>query len=102
MTINTVYLPAPRDGSWNGGEQALFTYSLVPDPTSHISLDLHPRSGSIVTVIGRADDDADDSDPELSTIMQRGDAGALRVYTVRFGDGHESDAFEDELSEVDR
>jgi hypothetical protein len=96
-----VLLPAPRDGAWQPGEQAVFTYSLHNDPQSAIARELYPRSGSLVTVLRRVEDGPDD-DPDLATLAQSADAGALRVYGVRFPDGHEGDAFEDELSDFDR
>lgn len=100
---HTVTLPDPRDGNWEPGESAVFTYSLYNDPTSEIARELFPRSGSAVTVLRRGEDDApDDDDPEYATLAQRADAGALRLYVVRFSDGHEDEAFEDELSEAAR
>lgn len=96
---NIVILPEPRDGLWQEGERATFTYSLDNDAASSIAARLFPRSGSVVVVGGRCDDFAD-ADPELSTLAQRADAGALRVYSIRFEDGHEDSAFEDELSET--
>jgi len=89
-----------RDGEWREGERAAFTYSLAPDPNSEISRRLHGRTGSIATIVERARDGVDDTEPGLSTLTQRADAGMLRVYVVTFEDGAEEAAFEDELSEV--
>jgi hypothetical protein len=93
MTIDT---GSPRDGLWEAGERARFTYSLPFDPASEISARLHHRTGQIVTVIERGDDDGDGD-----TFKERAEAGALRVYEIRFPDGYVDTAFEDELQDVE-
>lgn len=82
---------------WEPGTQAVFTYSLAPDPTSEVSARLAHRSGTPVTVL--AEQDPDGVRAELPTLRERADAAALLTYRVRFADGHEDDAFEDELAE---
>lgn len=82
---------------WNSGEQAVFDYSLPNDPTSEIAARLHHRTGQIVTVLGEAEHDG--TEP---TFVERADAGAPIVYTIRFPDGHEDTAFEDEVLDLDQ
>jgi hypothetical protein len=102
MNDNTVELRTPlRDGQWSPDERAIFTYSLPFDENSDICGRLHHRTGETVTVIEL--NDRDQNEPwlrEMPTISGRADEGALVSYAVRFPDGHEDTAFEDELSEV--
>lgn len=92
----TIDLGNPRDGFWEPGERAIFTYSLAFDPASDIGARLHHRTGQAVTVVERGQDDCDDSG-EFATLAARADAASLRVYEIRFEDGHVDTAFEDEL-----
>jgi hypothetical protein len=93
-------LPAARDGRWAPGERAVFHYSLPFDENSEICARLHGRTGQIITVIREAESDANFE--ELPTFAERAEAACLAVYAVRFPDGHEDTAFEDELVEVVR
>lgn len=88
---------SPRRNQWNTGEEATFTYSLAFDASSDICTRLHHRSGQPVIVL--AEQDPDDSRKQFPTLAERADEGALVSYHIRFPDGHEDDAFEDELTE---
>lgn len=84
-----------RNDRWLAGQEAIFRYGLAPDPDSDISARLAHRSGETVEVLGESASDADfDAYP---TLQDRMNAGCLAVYLVRFDDGHEDIAFEDEL-----
>jgi hypothetical protein len=83
---------------WKPGQRATFTYSFAPDPASDISARLAHRTGQVVEVL--SEEDADKVRPEMPTLTERMDAGMPICYRVRFPDGHEDSAFEDELTEA--
>lgn len=76
------------------GTRATFTYSLPEDSASEISARLFHRTGETVETLRLNDHDA----WEGSTAAERMDEGVPLSYKVRFPDGHEDTAFEDELS----
>lgn len=81
---------------WSPGDVATFYYSLDPnDPSSEIAAELGHRSGQQVVVL--SENDADGIRANVPTFRERADEAALLTYAVRFPDGHEADAFEDEL-----
>lgn len=79
--------------NWAPGELAYFEYHCWRD---HKSSDAEAwyRDHQQVAIIGL---DGDDDCPDLATVAQRGAAGAAWVYRVRFPDGLEWSAVEDEL-----
>src|SRR5690242_20469538 len=77
--------------SWQPGESASYEYHCLESGGSQDAA-LWYRSHQRVTVLGRG---ADEDHP--GTFTERTADGCPRVYRVRFGDGYESDAFEDEL-----
>lgn len=83
---------------WKPGDTARFDYSLAFDPKSEVCAALHHRSGQTVTIV--AENDSDDVRSELATLAERAESGELITYEIRFPDGFEHDAFEDELTEV--
>lgn len=83
-------------GRWLIGSVAQFTYNCdTSDNSSHV--DLRDRSPAHVVVIGPPD-----VEPgwEHSTVEERDAACMPWVYPIRFEDGYESAAFEDELEVV--
>ena len=86
--------PYLREEEWKPGEQAWFEYHCTEAHDS-ADADLWYRSHQRVTVVGR--EQADGWDWPGSTMRERGEAGAPRAYKVRFKDGYERTAGEDEL-----
>lgn len=83
---------------WAPGETAWFEYACLE---SHESSDaeLWYHSHQQVVVLGRAEADGWDDYYAGSTFRERMEDGAPRAYTVRFVDGLEYTAMEDELVE---
>ena len=79
---------------FNPGDTAVFNYSLPFDYDSDICARLYHRSNQVVTVLGLG---ASDGDPD-ETPAERVEAGTPLVYIVKFPDGYEDCAFEDELT----
>lgn len=88
-------LPAPHKDSWEPGEQAHYEYHCLQSPDSS-DYHLWQRSHQPVQVLGPSPNAEDFSD-EYPTLKERGDEGVPKLYRVKFGDGHEDDAWEDEL-----
>ena len=83
-----------REDEWKPGETAWFEYHCTEsDDSADAKLWYH--SHQKVTVVGR--EQADGWDWPGSTMRERGEAGAPRAYKVRFKDGYEWTAGEDEL-----
>jgi hypothetical protein len=82
-----------QKNQWASGELAHFEYHCN---RAHNSADaeLWYRDHQIVTVLGDADSDRVE---ELDTLEKRGEAGMPLCYRVRFADGFEGCAVEDEL-----
>lgn len=76
---------------WEPGDRAFFEYHCLESPHSS-DAPLWYRSHQTVRVIGRGADDALEA-----PLPERLEAGMPRVYRVRFPDGYEADAVEDEL-----
>lgn len=94
-----IHMPGDIREQWQPGDTAVFHYSLDPnDAASDIAQRLGHRTGQAVTVLTEQDEDGNRA--EFPTFDERADAGALVTYRVRFPDGHEDDAFEDELRVV--
>lgn len=86
---------------WKPNEQAVFDYSLDPDdPSSEIARLIGHRTGQIVTVLDEQDPDRNRA--EFPTFAERGEAGAVVCYRIRFPDGLTYTAFEDELLDLDQ
>lgn len=83
----------PHKDNWSPGETAYFEYHCFQ---SHASGDaeLWYRSQQPVTVVA---DEGWDGPADLDTLAKRAQEGVPRVYRVRFADGLEHTAFEDEL-----
>lgn len=83
----------PYKEEWKPGETAHYEYHCLESPESS-DAHLWARSHQPVTVMHRHP-----SEPgyEDSTRAERASEGAPHVYRVKFGDGHEGDAWEDEL-----
>lgn len=79
---------------WQSGETAWFEYHCWESLESSDAL-AWLLSHQRVTIVGR--DPSKDDAWEGSTFDERWDAGQPKVYTVRFADGLEWTAFEDEL-----
>jgi hypothetical protein len=82
------------------GDTPLFEYHCNE---SHDSPDapVWYRSHQRVTVLKlNSDDDTPNLLAEFPTLRERGEAGAVLTYRVRFADGLEWDVFEDELTET--
>lgn len=91
-----VVLGVASTGEIAVGSSVLFTYNCdQSDGSAHAHL--RGRSPSIVTIVRLCE-----VEPgwECSSRSERDDAAMPWVYTVRFPDGLEDDAFEDELSEA--
>lgn len=82
---------------WAPGDAAYFEYHCLESPESGDAPAWY-HSHQRVTVLKEST-----SDGFLSTFAERAEAGEPKVYRVRFPDGLEWDAFEDELttSELD-
>jgi hypothetical protein len=77
--------------AWQPGDQAWFEYHCWEDDASNDAALWH-RSHQQVTVVGRGIDE------DLGgTFLERAEAGCPNVYGIRFPDGYEGAAFEDEL-----
>lgn len=85
----------PHRDQWNPGEQAHYEYhcNMQPDSSDY---HLYQRTQQPVTVQGLSPN-AEDFAEEYPTLGQRSEQGLPRVYRIRFNDGHEDDAWEDEL-----
>lgn len=88
--------PYWREEEWKSGEQAWFEYHCTEAHDS-ADADLWYRSHQQVVVLGRADSEGWWKEWDNSTMRERGEAGAPRGYQVRFKDGLERTAGEDEL-----
>lgn len=77
---------------WAPGERAFFEYHCWESLESK-DAPAWLRSHQEVSVLGRDDDDADDSE----SFDQRAENGQPKAYRVRFDDGLEWTALEDEL-----
>lgn len=77
---------------WDNGERAYFEYHCYESPQSG-DAEAWYHSHQEVTVLREAEHDGWAG----STMLERGAAGQPKVYKVRFADGLEWDAFEDEL-----
>lgn len=80
------------------GLRLWFEYHCWEDERSS-DADLWRRSHQIVDVIGLSPDADFFDGPGCETFDERCDNGCQNVYTIRFSDGFEKDAFEDELLE---
>lgn len=84
----------PPDGAreaWLPGDLAWFEYHCLESDDSADAALWH-RSHQQVMVLGRA------ADEDLGgTLLERAEAGCPNAYRIRFGDGHEGTALEDEL-----
>lgn len=87
-------LTPDHKGEWEEGERALFEYRCYEGVDSSDS-DLWARSHQTVTILGEADWEEDIGKDMTQT--ERIEAGVLKVYRIRFEDGHEGTAYEDEL-----
>jgi hypothetical protein len=76
---------------WPDGERAHFEYHCWENPASS-DAEAWYRSHQIVTVLGEARSDASGD-----TLLERAENGQPKAYRVRFDDGLEWTAFEDEL-----
>lgn len=83
-------LPAGLKNDWKRGEVAYFEYHCDKSPSSQ-DYPAYQHSHQAVKVLKIAERG------EGRTLMERGKNSMIRVYTVRFADGLEWDAFEDEL-----
>jgi hypothetical protein len=84
------------NGRFVDGSRLLFAYNCDrSDASAHVAW--HDRSGQSVTVVGRYDVDVG---WESSTRAERVDAAMPWVYLVRWDDGFEGGAFEDELTMI--
>jgi hypothetical protein len=81
---------------WSPGDGAWFEYHCWEDPKS-CDANLWYHSHQRVTVLGKADADGWHKGWDGSMMKDRAEAGAPRAYTVRFQDGYERTAGEDEL-----
>lgn len=93
---NKLMIVGERGGvkdDWTPGEIAYFEYHCNRQHGS-ADAELWYRDQQQVLVLG---DDDYDKVPELDTMEKRGEAGMPRVYRIRFSDGHEGSAVEDEL-----
>jgi hypothetical protein len=84
------YIAAHRE-TWPPGTTAWFEYHCWESPASGDAA-LWFRSHQQVTVLGR-----DEDENMGATMLDRADAGCPNVYIIRFADGHEGGAVEDEL-----
>ena len=85
-----------REEEWRPGEEAWFEYHCTESPDS-CDANLWYHSHQRVTVVGREQADGWHKGWDGSTMRERGEAGAPRAYRVRFRDGLEHTAGEDEL-----
>jgi hypothetical protein len=76
---------------WRPGDLAWFEYHCWEDDASSDAALWH-RSHQQVTVTRRGTDEN-----WGETLLDRAQAGCPNVYDIRFADGHEGPAFEDEL-----
>jgi hypothetical protein len=81
--------PAGQREQWQPGDAAWFEYHCLESPESADAPAWY-RSHQRVTVLRQREDYG-------GTATERGEAGCPNVYQVRFSDGLEWDAFEDEL-----
>jgi hypothetical protein len=88
------YSEAHKD-QWEPGDTAHFEYHCLMDPSSS-DYHLWKRTQQPVTVLG-LHPQGEDFRNELPTGAERADEGLPLTYQVRFGDGHEDSATEDEL-----
>lgn len=89
----TAAVEDPTKERWNPGETAHYEYHCLESPESS-DAHLWYRSHQPVTVLHR-----NEGEPEAEhmTKEERGEEGIPWTYRVRFRDGHEGDAWEDEL-----
>lgn len=83
-----------RKEHWEPGETAHFEYHCYESMDSQDS-DLWLRSHSKVKILGMAD--WEEEIGKDMTVQERVEEGILKVYQVRFADGHEGEVLEDEL-----
>ena len=77
--------------AWQPGDRAWYEYHCLESDDSADAALWH-RSHQQITVLGRG------ADEDLGgTFQERAEAGCPNVYQVRFADGYEGTAFEDEL-----
>lgn len=88
-----LYPEGHRD-CWKSGELAFFEYHCLMDSSS-ADFELWRRTQQWVTVVGLGE--CDDFSVEFPSGAERGAQGVPLYYSVRFGDGHEALAAEDEL-----
>ncbi len=85
--------PVPE--GWNPGDLAHFEYHCYEGEDS-ADAELWHRTHQQVTVISGPYSDPSFG-PPAGTAAERADNGLPFTYTIRFTDGHEGDAWEDEL-----
>lgn len=83
--------PDGRRESWRPGDHAWFEYHCFESDASLDAVVWH-HSQQVVTVLREAEHDGG-----WGSLDERAEAGTPKVYRVRFADGLEYDAFEDEL-----
>lgn len=98
--MSLLWITAASDGrreEWKPGDRAHYEYHCFESPES-TDAELWYRSHKPVTVVGR-DEQNEAWGPAWhgSTIDERASEGMPRTYRVRFDDGHEGSAWEDEL-----
>ncbi len=85
----------PHKEHWHPGEEAWFEYHCLESNKSN-DAELWHRSHQEVTVLGV--EGPPNAEPwEGTTWHERADAAMPKTYRVRFPDGHEGAAWEDEL-----
>jgi uncharacterized protein YgiM (DUF1202 family) len=87
------YDPNSTKDQWQPGETAHFEYHCLQSPESS-DAEAWYRSHQPVTVLHEEDTDGRDFG---GTLLERSEEGLPKSYKVRFPDGHEHSAFEDEL-----
>lgn len=83
--------PGGMRETWERGDEAWYEYRCLESPESS-DAPLWYRSHQKVRVVSRERDEALDA-----PLRERLEEGMPRVYRVRFPDGHEGGAWEDEL-----
>jgi len=83
-----------RKSDWDEGEEAHFEYHCLESMDSG-DADLWLRSHQTVKVLGEAEWEKEWG--EGKSITERIEAGMPKLYRIRFNDGHEGKAYEDEL-----
>jgi hypothetical protein len=81
------------------GSTVVFHYSLQEDDNSEISHRLAHRSGQNARVTA-APIDPDGNLVAFPTRAERSEAGALVMVPIQFEDGHNDEAYEDEIEEA--